>query len=513
MLVDVKEAPRSYVGAQVLPAVSLLTHKSTPPAIDPDLDAFIHEALDEDMLIAYNSHTKAALHHPAPLNTFGLALNTEVNVLICTTCETGLIPTEWMGHLKANHSKAFKQLKQQCPTEFENMPTTIAGFALSSPQEAAQQLSGRPPVEGIKIQTGFLCPVVVDGSPCGGVAGTLSSFATHLSSKHTAADIKPSPDERTRHVCDYQTIFAGKHKRLFRIRTGFRQALEIGPYELFLTGVKVVTPGAAQTEDIQTRELPSLLRVTHWDVFVGPFRHSPKDVVELVEFPSSRHAIPTVEEKKLCLLHEVSKSWLNKIYDVWRVSSPSVRRILGTACASRHLMSLLKGPTDRKHRDDSYWNWVETDEAEDAYTRTLTSFIAACTRSQNRGDDRCRLPLNVHQLGLIATLSDTLQSCQYPLKDHELESLVTQQQELFFSLVTNTNSTAADNQFACPVQCFIAAGSYNGDDTFKAPHSMTSILAQWQFLLRATGLYGAHLHTKAGGSMSILQCGHPQPLS
>ena len=303
----------------------LLTHKSTSPAIDPDLNTFIHEDLDEDMLMAYNSHTKeAVLHHPAPLNTFGLALNTEVNILICTTCKTGLIPTEWMGHLKANHFKAFKRLKQQFPTEFENIPTTIAGFALLSPEEAAQQLSGRPPVKGIKIQTVFLCPVVVDGSPCGGVAGTLSSFATHLSSKHKAAGINPPPDERTHHACDYQMIFARKHKRLFQIHTGFHWALEIGPYELFLTGVRVVTPNATQTEDIQNQELPSLLKVTHWNIFVGPFCHSPKDVVELVEFPSSHYAVLTVEEKKLCPLHEVSELWLNKIYNVWRVSSPSV---------------------------------------------------------------------------------------------------------------------------------------------------------------------------------------------
>ena len=296
--------------------------------------------------MAYDSNTReAALHHPAPLNTFGLALNTEVNVLICTACNTGLIPTEWMGHLKANHSTALKRLKQRFSTEFEKMPDTIAGFALASPEEAAQQISGRSPVEGIKIHAGFLCPVVVDGSPCGYVAGTLSSFATHLSNKHKTASIKPSPDERPRHACDYQTIFAGKHKRLFRIRTGLR-ALEVGPYELFLTGAKLVAPHATQTEDIQTRELPSLLRVTHWDVFVAPFRHSPTDVVGLVDFPSSRHIDLSVEEKKLCLLHHVSTSWFNKIYEVWKVSSPSVRRILGSACASRHLMCLLKRSTD-----------------------------------------------------------------------------------------------------------------------------------------------------------------------
>ena len=88
-----------------------------------------------------------------------------------------------------------------------------------------------------------------------------------------------------------------------------------------------------------------------------------------------------------------------------------------------------------------------------------------------------------------------------------------QQQKLFFSLVTNTAPAVADNQFSCPVQCFIAARSYNEDDTFKSPHSITSTLAQWQFLLRATGLYEAYLNAhNEGGSASILKYGCPQSL-
>ena len=82
-------------------------------------------------------------------------------------------------------------------------------------------------------------------------------------------------------------------------------------------------------------------------------------------------------------------------------------------------------------------------------------------------------------------------------------------QKLFFSLVTNVTADTSDHQFSCPVQCFIAACSYNIDDTFKPSTSMTSMLAQWQFMLRATGLYAAHLDVVNQRAESILQYDFP----
>ena len=310
--------------------LSLLTYQRIFLAIDPDV-AFTHDDLDEDTAMVDGCHTtEATLVQPPLLEIFGLAVNTEVKVLTCTVCMTGLPPTEWLGHLRGNHSKALKRLKRQFSAEFESMDTVISELRLASTEEAARQPPGRAPVEGIEVRIGFLCPVVANGSVCGDVAGTLLSFNTHLS-KHKDANKKPSMKEREGCTCDYQTIFAGKHRKLFRVHTGRSRASPVGPYELFLRGVNSATPHAVQTEPIQTRELPSLLRVTHWDVFVGPFRSSPKDVVDLVNFPSYGDARGNVEEKKLCLLYHVSKSWLDKVYEVWKVSSPSVRRILGTA--------------------------------------------------------------------------------------------------------------------------------------------------------------------------------------
>ena len=86
----------------------------------------------------------------------------------------------------------------------------------------------------------------------------------------------------------------------------------------------------------------------------------------------------------------------------------------------------------------------------------------------------------------------------------EIQDIVSHLQTLFFSLATN-NAGANDKQFSCPVQCFIAACSYNEDDTFKQASSMTSMLAHWQFMLRATGLYGADLAAATDGPDTVLR--------
>ena len=86
----------------------------------------------------------------------------------------------------------------------------------------------------------------------------------------------------------------------------------------------------------------------------------------------------------------------------------------------------------------------------------------------------------------------------------ELDDLVLCNQRLFFSLVMDNTTSADDNQFCCPVQCFIAACSYNEDDTFKCSNGMTSMLAQWQLLLQVTGLYAADLSVAVGITNSIL---------
>lgn len=49
----------------------------------------------------------------------------------------------------------------------------------------------------------------------------------------------------------------------------------------------------------------------------------------------------------------------------------------------------------------------------------------------------------------------------------------------------------ADKKFSTSMQVFMACFGYKEDDTFKTPSEVTSVLAQWHFLLRCIALYYA----------------------
>jgi hypothetical protein len=140
--------------------------------------------------------------------------------------------------------------------------------------------------------------------------------------------------------------------------------------------------------------------------------------------------------------------------------------------------------------------------------RTLTRFIAGCIRSCSRADDSCKFPLTPEQTELATQLLSYLQNVHAPLRPADVpDDLVQGLQSLLFACVTRRRITAGDEQFHCPVQCFIASYSYNDDDTFKRPHSMTTLLANWQFLLRATALYEAKAAVSSGRSETMVVYG------
>jgi hypothetical protein len=275
--------------------------------------------------------SEVPLVQPPPLDRFGLAVNVELKVLTCTVCLAGLAPDEWNGHLKAQHTAAFKSLKTQFPDEYKQLDVTMSGFDFEDPLKVREQIHGRAPVKGIQLHQGFICPVMVNGSACSKVMGTENTFASHLSSTHPGSQKHLTPELRKRYICDYQTIFLGAHRRYFMVRTGTTQGSTAGPYEVFLNTFKSAIPRAAQSVELETRELPSLLRVTRWDVFVAPFRESPDDVVSLVGFPTYQDSTEDQIERFLCSLHLISKAWFAKVHEIWKNASPSIHRLLGMA--------------------------------------------------------------------------------------------------------------------------------------------------------------------------------------
>jgi Orsellinic acid/F9775 biosynthesis cluster protein D len=271
------------------------------------------------------------LLQPYPLEEFGLAFNLEVKVLVCTGCETGILPNEWKGHLHAQHRAAYQNLCNTFSKEvFGAVEQAITSFAPTDADTAKMRPGALPPVFGIKVESGYYCPVIVDGSPCHKAAGTLKTLQNHFSASHKGSQDIPKPKDRAKYACDYQSIFRGVHRRFFRVIAGGSKDPELADYNALISETGPADFGTTYVDEPELRDQTSLLKVTMWDEFVGPFRKDPENVVNLVALPSW-DSTATEEEKALCGLYRVCLAWLQKVKDLWRPASSHVRLALGMA--------------------------------------------------------------------------------------------------------------------------------------------------------------------------------------
>lgn len=100
-------------------------------------------------------------------------------------------------------------------------------------------------------------------------------------------------------------------------------------------------------------------------------------------------------------------------------------------------------------------------------------------------------------------LSNTTHNDQVHSLSPEVMEAVLQLQMFFFAAVTESVMESQDSRYKCPVLSYIACFAYNEDDTFKLAPQVTNLLAQWQFLLRCTALYSAHLSFESGQAQSV----------
>lgn len=152
-------------------------------------------------------------------------------------------------------------------------------------------------------------------------------------------------------------------------------------------------------------------------------------------------------------------------------------------------------------RTDDHWRWVEKSETAELYARTLTKFVAAAIRSLHRNEQRFRLPLTSSLEKKAGDLFERLESLPAPGKkpqensgesrglSAEEKNAMISLQDFFFSAVTESTDSREADKFTCPILTYIACFAYNDDDTFKVAPQITSMLAQWLFILRCTALY------------------------
>lgn len=269
----------------------------------------------------------------ALLLEWGLAVDHELRVLVCWSCGNAIksSPKEVLRHLESKHSKKGKTILGQHPSLGQQLEAALGDYPFRPPDEVKFQPTDRAPVKGITVHRGFYCPVLSeDGSPCCVTYREPASLYEHVKKKHECNSNRPKQNELLGFSCDCQTIFNSNHRRYFRVKTEPKGPPEDSrnPYTAFVQEEQRMMPGGF-LEAIKPEELPSLLRVTQWHMFVGDHRENPKDVVDLIQHPArSSGSEGSSEDQMLSKLPRISEAWLADVGGYWKESSEWIRRVL-----------------------------------------------------------------------------------------------------------------------------------------------------------------------------------------
>ena len=262
---------------------------------------------------------------PVPLlERLGFKVNMELKILICMACQHAIShePKAVETHFSSKHLRKGRTLKKylrESPTQLED---ALSAFDFVAPCKVKEQSDCRAPVPGIKVERGFYCPLLDEqGLPCLHTVGLTSSLETHLTQKHQGDSRRSDLSPLENFPCDHQTLFTGKHRHFFRVRTGLGPGTNLGgsqdPYSIFVRQMVHEPPDAYLPEPIEDAELPNLLRATRWNVFLEPYRGNAPDVIALISFPSTETVKWAVGkdktvERALVGLPKVCNAWLDK---------------------------------------------------------------------------------------------------------------------------------------------------------------------------------------------------------
>ena len=88
----------------------------------------------------------------------------------------------------------------------------------------------------------------------------------------------------------------------------------VDPYLVFLQCSNTKPSFLHTPEAITLEELPSLLRATRWDIFIGSYGENPKDMIDLICYSKAGRDNSELEAV-LCKLPHISECWVDVVED------------------------------------------------------------------------------------------------------------------------------------------------------------------------------------------------------
>lgn len=273
---------------------------------------------------------------------FGLRVNDELKSIICWTCGQGIEPEPMkiVNHLKKKHRRKGQPTWNKSEL-LSRLTIALKGYKFQQLEHIRNQPAGRAPIPGIKVHSGFYCSVLsADGIPCSSAFLKLESLYQHTKSCPTPSNKeKKKKKELQNYACDCQTIFTSSSRKYFRVKTGLvdQQVSPVNPYSVFVQQ-EMSIPGNSDLgmlEKFRNEELPSLLRMTRWHLYVEKYRGDPQDVVDLIQLPTAGKQAESWSmgkdepmEETLKKLPVVSEAWVAQAHRYWQMCTHPMHRAL-----------------------------------------------------------------------------------------------------------------------------------------------------------------------------------------
>lgn len=249
-------------------------------------------------------------------------MNTELKILICRPCQRGINSSAGgvLKHLEKYHSQRGKTIQKAHPTLKSSFVEELKHYEFSDPSAVRTQPPDRPAIPEIKVFHGYFCPVEINrGVQCLRAFRAVSSLYEHVKNRHPSLVQRPKLSELEHYTCECQTIYSNP-VQYFRVRVGSllgsnnRVESLVNPYSVFLQCGNTKPSFPHTPEKISLEELPSLLRATRWDIFIGSHRENPKDVADLIRYPKVDRNNSELEAI-LCKLPHISECWVDTVED------------------------------------------------------------------------------------------------------------------------------------------------------------------------------------------------------
>lgn len=249
-------------------------------------------------------------------------MNTELKILVCRPCQRSINSSAKgvLRHLEKYHCQRGKTIQKACPTLKSSLEEELKCHEFSDPSAIKEQLPGRPAIPEIQVFQGYFCPVEVDeGVQCSRTFRVARSLYEHVIKHHSSLAQRPKLSELENYTCECQTICSNP-VWYFMVRAGSllgssnRVESSVNPYSVFLHGGNTKPSFPHAPEEITLEELPSLLRATRWDIFIGSHRENPRDVVDLICYPKADESNSELEAV-LCKLPHISECWVDIVED------------------------------------------------------------------------------------------------------------------------------------------------------------------------------------------------------